>query len=476
MEFKVLLNQSKIGTLKEFVNSENRCSNMKKETLFVLQAGTSDLNGLQKEVEAVDLALTGCEDSKTSGYLRLNALDSFLDQEERIKYGDLYQHWLDIKGDKRYYEECFVFQFQNTLWENVYKDALLSITEEYQNVMKSDMKLKNLVILLFKWVCVYFPKIFTSTRTLSKFPKFLYIGSIKTNEYLFMKLLALCGCDVFAISNQREMQIKMQNLSFYAQITQLESDINIRLPEYNAEMIEAQRRKIVIKRENDVRIERNKEKDNVKINTNKTENSQVIPANNTPAGTGRILEYVELAKLASSIVLITVYNKNREVFASGSGVLINGNGYILTNFHVVNGGVSFGVRLEDEEELKFTSELIKYHPEFDLALLRIDPVDRKPILTYKGGALARGEKVVAIGSPLGLFNTVSDGIIAGFRDVNHVSMIQFTAPISHGSSGGALLNLCGELVGIVTSGFDDGQNLNLAVEFGTVNSFLRGFI
>ena len=188
------------------------------------------------------------------------------------------------------------------------------------------------------------------------------------------------------------------------------------------------------------------------------------------------LSYEELAGMASSVVMIVVYNEKKEPFASGSGVLINNNGYILTNFHVVRGGVAFAVRLEEEEEPRFTTELIKYHPENDLALIRIDPVNRRPIPLCSHRKLVRGQKVVAIGSPLGLFNTVSDGIIAGFRKFEQVSMVQFTAPTSHGSSGGALLNLYGELIGIVTAGFDDGQNLNLAVDYDTLRGFLQGFV
>ena len=101
----------------------------------------------------------------------------------------------------------------------------------------------------------------------------------------------------------------------------------------------------------------------------------------------------------------------------------------------------------------------------------------RPIPISRGGKrLVRGQKVVAIGSPLGLFNSVSDGIISGFRDMEKVSMIQFTAPVSHGSSGGALLDLYGDLIGIITAGFDDGQNLNLAVDCQTILQFVQGFL
>ena len=70
---------------------------------------------------------------------------------------------------------------------------------------------------------------------------------------------------------------------------------------------------------------------------------------------------------------------------------------------------------------------------------------------------------MAIGSPLGLMNTISDGIVAGFRNFKDEKFIQITAPISPGSSGGALLDRYGYLVGITSAGYLEGQNLNLAV-------------
>ena len=77
---------------------------------------------------------------------------------------------------------------------------------------------------------------------------------------------------------------------------------------------------------------------------------------------------------------------------------------------------------------------------------------------------------------MGLFNSVSDGIISGFRVVDNVDMIQFTAPTSHGSSGGALLNMYGEVIGISTAGFDNAQNINLAVGYEAISQFIKGFV
>ena len=76
----------------------------------------------------------------------------------------------------------------------------------------------------------------------------------------------------------------------------------------------------------------------------------------------------------------------------------------------------------------------------------------------------------------GLRPSGTDGIISGFRTVGERSMIQFTAPTSHGSSGGALLDLYGNLIGIITAGFDDGQNLNLAVDYKAILDFTRGIL
>ena len=123
-----------------------------------------------------------------------------------------------------------------------------------------------------------------------------------------------------------------------------------------------------------------------------------------------------------------------------------------------------------------TSEVINYNSVIDLAIIRIKK-QLKPIPLYKGRKkLVRGQKVVAIGSPLGLFNSVSDGIISGFRNINDVDMIQFTAPISHGSSGGAVLNMQGEVIGISTAGIDSGQNINLAIGYENIQLFTNGFM
>lgn len=194
-------------------------------------------------------------------------------------------------------------------------------------------------------------------------------------------------------------------------------------------------------------------------------------------GTERVpLDYETLAGFASSVVMIEVLDEHGDPKSSGSGVLLAPGGIILTNFHVVAGGTSYSVHLENSDAVFETDELLKYHQDFDLALLRLPGCNGKPIPLYQGSDLVRGQSVFAIGSPLGLFNSVSDGIIAGFRQFESKKMIQFTAPAAPGSSGGALLDRYGFLIGIVTSGFVEGQNLNLAVSYEIIRQFARGFL
>ncbi|MCM1578035.1 MAG: trypsin-like peptidase domain-containing protein, partial [Ruminococcus sp.] len=161
----------------------------------------------------------------------------------------------------------------------------------------------------------------------------------------------------------------------------------------------------------------------------------------TPGVTAvRELTFEELAQLAESVVMIETEDRSGEVTGCGSGVVIDSKGYILTNCHVASHGNMYRVRMENDNNIYRTDRLLKYHPVNDLAVIRIDR-PMKPLKIYGGGKeLVRGQKVVAIGSPHGLFNSVSDGIIAGLRVIDDVDMIQFTAPISGGSSGGALLN------------------------------------
>ena len=99
----------------------------------------------------------------------------------------------------------------------------------------------------------------------------------------------------------------------------------------------------------------------------------------------------------------------------------------------------------------------------DIAILKTQADASFKPLTFSETNVEKTDKVVAIGSPLGLMNLVSEGIVSGFTQIGNETVIQFTASISHGSSGGVLLNEAGEVVGVTFASYSAGQNLNMAI-------------
>jgi S1-C subfamily serine protease len=179
----------------------------------------------------------------------------------------------------------------------------------------------------------------------------------------------------------------------------------------------------------------------------------------------------DIAKYVSpSVVTIVVYDNTGNCFALGSGFFI-GNGKILTNAHVVEGAYSAKVRslLKTYEDVT----IIKRDSDVDLAVLEVNSMGEPIISLADDSNLRVGQPVIAIGNPLGLERTVSDGLISAIRNSKGKREIQISAPISHGSSGGPLLNMQGSVIGVTYAGYDEGQNLNLAIGLETIKRFLR---
>ncbi|WP_162341470.1 stalk domain-containing protein [Paenibacillus paridis] len=162
-------------------------------------------------------------------------------------------------------------------------------------------------------------------------------------------------------------------------------------------------------------------------------------------------------KFDASVVLIMT---NR---AQGSGVVI-GDNLILTNYHVISDASSATALTLRGKEMKITG-VVSYDENADLAIVKTEASLNLPVVELGYGFNSyKGSKVVAIGSPLGLQNTVSDGLVSNIAYENSIRYIQTSAPIDHGSSGGALFNEYGELVGITTLGYSNtNADLNFAV-------------
>ncbi|NJP06020.1 MAG: PDZ domain-containing protein [Chloroflexaceae bacterium] len=172
-----------------------------------------------------------------------------------------------------------------------------------------------------------------------------------------------------------------------------------------------------------------------------------------------------------SPAVVTVLNINSEAGGSGSGVIVSENGYILTNHHVVEGATELAVIFADGTRQDVT--LVGSDPLSDVAVVKATEAVPAVAVVGESDALQPGETVLAIGSPLGNFrNTVTSGVVSALnRSVGNLEgLIQTDASINRGNSGGPLINLEGEVVGlntlVVRGGFlgsDQAEGLGFAV-------------
>ncbi|EAQ38309.3 trypsin-like serine protease [Dokdonia sp. MED134] len=147
---------------------------------------------------------------------------------------------------------------------------------------------------------------------------------------------------------------------------------------------------------------------------------------------------------------------NKGIVGAGSGVIISGDGYIITNNHVIDGASEVEVTLNNNKT--FMAEVIGKDAKADIAILKIDAGEELPYIPFgDSDATKVGEWVLAVGNPFNLTSTVTAGIVSAKardideRDANFQSFIQTDAAINPGNSGGALVNIFGELVGINTA-------------------------
>jgi S1-C subfamily serine protease len=146
----------------------------------------------------------------------------------------------------------------------------------------------------------------------------------------------------------------------------------------------------------------------------------------------------------------------------GSGFGVTDEGWVATNVHVVAGEKDIKVILPDGQERPVTA-VIAHDDKHDLAILRVAGMPMA-LSVGEGAEVGLGDEVVVIGNPLGLQSTVSNGIVSGGREFEKgFEVLQITAPIAPGSSGGPLIDKHGQVVGVVVATIRGGQNLNFAV-------------
>jgi hypothetical protein len=176
-------------------------------------------------------------------------------------------------------------------------------------------------------------------------------------------------------------------------------------------------------------------------------------------------------KMSASKVVFLITRKANDIHARASGIILTADGYVATNFHAVQGADSVEIRYFPNPQDSDTyqsfngAKLLYADRDRDVAILKVNG-NALPFLDCQAAVVSApriGEPVFAIGNPKGLNNTISEGIVSALRSANGENVIQHTAAISPGSSGGALLDSSGDLLGMNSRLVADAQNLNFAI-------------
>lgn len=171
-----------------------------------------------------------------------------------------------------------------------------------------------------------------------------------------------------------------------------------------------------------------------------------------------------------AVVVVAAMDREGKPVGLGSGFLVREDGLIATNYHVVNMAATIKVRIGGT--VKTVEGVLHVDPENDVALIKVEGKGYPKVRLGDANKASVGEKVYVIGSPQGLHNTISEGILSGIRSIDRErKILQMTAPISPGSSGGPVFNSRGEVIGIATFLIADTQNLNFAMP---VNLIMAG--
>lgn len=483
MPTKYRHNIMNIGSASAFARVRGGYNQENRDVYFLRVIGGN--HTLKSEIQEIDRLLGTAMDCRQLLYKRLTSLPVDITEADRDYYLSSYEKWAASGGASMQIRlESNNVEFNRTLGS-----ALKTVELAYDKFKGGNTESikRNFIIKLMRWTDFVLKgnPIQWNERCCMKI---VADNVLKVQEYLFYYMLTLIGADVMLLQTNKDIELPSW-MEAYSKKMVLGEYVTWELPEYVHTAI-------VQKAESGVegtgaqqstgssaQNHPNVVQVSIPERARKAQQTKVCKpvqaARESAVGGGvherREKSFEELAQLASSVVMITIHDQNGESIGSGSGIMIGKEGYILTNYHVVRGGRFYSVNIEDDDTVYRTDELIKYHSVEDLAIIRI-PKKLNPLPIYRGTEkLVRGQKVVAIGSPLGLFNSVSDGIISGFRMIDSVDMLQFTAPTSPGSSGGAILNMFGEVIGISTAGVDRGQNLNLAVLYETISPFIKGF-
>jgi hypothetical protein len=173
-----------------------------------------------------------------------------------------------------------------------------------------------------------------------------------------------------------------------------------------------------------------------------------------------------------SVVMIVMRGNNGRSISLGSGFLVE-PGIIATNIHVIENSESGYVKPIFDNEKYEINGILATDEKNDLALLKISKSNFDIVELNNKNDISIGDEIYAVGNPSGLEGTFSKGNISSIRDINGSRILQVTAPISSGSSGGPILNIDGKVIGVTVATIKGGQNLNFAIPVSYLKKLLK---
>jgi len=180
----------------------------------------------------------------------------------------------------------------------------------------------------------------------------------------------------------------------------------------------------------------------------------------------------EIARKAfGSTVLLVMEDTNGQPLSLGSGFFVR-DGEVASNLHVVEGAARGYAKIIGQKTKYDIEGIAAVDPERDLVVLKISGAQAGAVVLGNSESVQVGETVYAVGNPQGLEGTFSQGIVSSIREVGPDKLLQITAPISPGSSGGPVLNGKGEVVGVSVATYRGGQNLNFAIPSNYLKALL----
>lgn len=172
-----------------------------------------------------------------------------------------------------------------------------------------------------------------------------------------------------------------------------------------------------------------------------------------------------------AVALLVTDDASGQPLSLGSGFVVR-SGYVVTNLHVIEGAARGYAKVLGHEQKYDISGVSAVDETHDLVILSVSGLVAPSLELGDSRNVAVGDEIYAIGNPKGLEGTFSQGIVSGIRNVNTDVLLQITAPISPGSSGGPVLNDKGKVIGVAAATFTGGQNLNFAIPSSYVESLL----